>query len=630
MAGAKLRATLAALRAAERQVERQAAEIKKKHEAILAREQAFQRQKAQHAAKRQKLLDRLRQRAAEREDLSLRLKELQQALDQRVSTLREARLSARALSERNDALQQALDERIAALGRFQDVQERRRLAILNQLETATLELNAARETAQREKLHAVQQERERNAYQSELTALRGDFQAILAAHPALSENLDVLATGEAGELKTRYLRHDLDGGGFRRWTATDPGSPDWKGGFPGIAIIASGGSSGSHLLARLLAEYTPFVSGPEINLAVRPDLMAIETYHLALLSSLLGQPYFAPIERENGTRFPLIPTMMLTNQRSYTLDSAEAKLAVLFQTYQWSDLVELIRARLIAAGRMPADGVLIEHSPAMAAAFAPALEAYPGLRGIHLVRDPRDAVASMIERRRRAPKQTDMSHQENLEVTARQWCFLTAVALQAEGQPGYLRVSYEDLVRDTPRVMATLRTHLGYGGRRRRRGGPTILEEMKARDGWSQSPSAPVSTAAIGRWRHGLNADDLRQLSRMCFEFPQLGGSVSFEALLDRFADRGEPKRKPKRKPKRPAATKARNAAVGDAGSDGAANGGPPEESGQPAGTDKRNGTDAAAATDPAAKWEPPDAMDADGKDRPAAATPDTEARKSE
>jgi hypothetical protein len=305
---------------------------------------------------------------------------------------------------------------------------------------------------------------------------------------------------------------------------------------PPVVLIASGGSSGSHLLAVLLAGRHPFFTGPEVNLASRPDLFSRGSFRLALMKGLLRQePYFRPFLRRDGREFHVVPPQLLTNADSYEVDVAAAKLHLLQATGGWAGMVRAIHGRLVRAGRIREHDVLVEHAPSCAVSVAVALRAVPKLRVVHLMRDPRDAVASMVARRRVAPQYKSLSAEESLALTARQWALLTAAALQAQEHPGYLRISYEEVVRRPQSVTAELCRHFGFRDAVPRERGPLLVGPVPRREGWLSTPTDEVTAASVGRFRTTLSARHVKRLSGMRFQFPELGERVEMQEMIERF-----------------------------------------------------------------------------------------------
>ena len=305
---------------------------------------------------------------------------------------------------------------------------------------------------------------------------------------------------------------------------------------PPIVLLASGGSSGSHLLASLLAQREPFVSGPESNFASRPDLFNPSTYRPALLTGLLQADLVSPrLRLSNNRDFRVVPMKLFTDAESYLLTSVESQLALALGCDDWMTLMTVVRDQIVEQGMIPPSSVLLEHSPSTSVSLLSALTRYPALRAIHLVRDPRDVLASMLTRRQKAPAFSALPDEENLRISAHQYCLLTACALEAEHEPGYLRVSYEDLCTQPDRVLEQVVSHLGYDGARHRDSGPLLLGKNPKQSGWRSSPTSAPNRLSIGRYRQSLSSSLLRTLSTLSFTSEELGVTASVQQYIEKF-----------------------------------------------------------------------------------------------
>jgi hypothetical protein len=158
------------------------------------------------------------------------------------------------------------------------------------------------------------------------------------------------------------------------------------------------------------------------------------------------------------------------------------------------------------------------------------------MNGIHLVRDPRDAVASMARRRQTAENFKALDYEELVQLSAKQWAFLTTCALQAEGRPQYKRISYEELVTAPDETTDAAVRHVGRSNPQLRADGPLLFGDVEKRTGWSSSPTGAVAANSIGRYKQAIRTDALRQLERVAFDVPEFELSVRMQDLLERFA----------------------------------------------------------------------------------------------
>jgi sulfotransferase family protein len=128
---------------------------------------------------------------------------------------------------------------------------------------------------------------------------------------------------------------------------------------------------------------------------------------------------------------------------------------------------------------------------------------FPMAQVVHIVRDPRDVIASSLE--------TPWTR-SNAVSLARAWSSFTATNIRSgfeAGPASFIQVRYEDLTRDPPAVLRQVCTFLGeefdpgmISEPERRR--PTIA---KAAAPWQARAMGPIAPAAEGSWRKRLNAN---------------------------------------------------------------------------------------------------------------------------
>lgn len=118
-------------------------------------------------------------------------------------------------------------------------------------------------------------------------------------------------------------------------------------------------------------------------------------------------------------------------------------------------------------------------------------EWYPGAPIIHLVRDPRDVVAS-LQRMPWAPK--------SIVNNSLFWVLFNRAAAQSQHRPEYLRVYYEQLVADPERELRRICSHIGED-----------YSDSLLPSGASQSydPNGPVTKQRLGAWRDQLSIQDV-------------------------------------------------------------------------------------------------------------------------
>jgi hypothetical protein len=155
--------------------------------------------------------------------------------------------------------------------------------------------------------------------------------------------------------------------------------------------------------------------------------------------------------------------------------------------------------------------IVLEKSPTNVYCFRQASETLDGVRIVHLIRDGRDVVVSLMRRG------------FNLFGAGSRWLYDTVRGLEARGSPSYLEARYEDLVSDPEDTCERLLRHFGAGqlrvaleGSTGRRGeyNEQWLSRAEPR-AWNQRPSDPISSRSVGQFRDKLSPRDLDRLERI-------------------------------------------------------------------------------------------------------------------
>lgn len=137
-----------------------------------------------------------------------------------------------------------------------------------------------------------------------------------------------------------------------------------------------------------------------------------------------------------------------------------------------------------------------EKTPRHALFTKTLIEWYPRATILHLIRDPRDVVASLM-RMPWAPS--------SVVANARIWSRFNAAALRSQNHPGYLQVRYERLVTDPEGELKRICTFLNeeYS--------PAMLvpEQNAGPDkAWFQRAKTRVTTQRLEKWREDLTPGD--------------------------------------------------------------------------------------------------------------------------
>jgi hypothetical protein len=122
---------------------------------------------------------------------------------------------------------------------------------------------------------------------------------------------------------------------------------------------------------------------------------------------------------------------------------------------------------------------------------------YPGAAIIHLVRDPREVVASL----QRVPWASN-----SVVTNTRTWLRYNLAARKSSHRPGYLLVRYQDLVSAPEQELAKICAHL------HEEYSPSMLvstEATVAYSAWSERSKAPVTADRLGKWHEQLTPRDV-------------------------------------------------------------------------------------------------------------------------
>ena len=310
---------------------------------------------------------------------------------------------------------------------------------------------------------------------------------------------------------------------------------------PPVFLLGGADSSGTTLVASVLDGLCDLQTGPETWLFHHPELYTTDDDRFSrLLYRLLtrgGTDITMVVDR---LRVQLRPGGLFVNRDAYGFPEVDDEYALL----QASSTVEgYIEAAL---SRRPTPGMFIDQTPANACASREYLARVPGARFIHVLRDGRDVVASLLRRwSREAPGHTVSTY---LSGAAVNWSYDVSQALRARDLPGYLEVRYESFVRDplgqTNRILA----HLG-----RPAVDQATFDQNRARQrqqamrwgdkpSWGATPDQPITDRSVGRWREHFGPDVEAGLRSLRYTIAEEGDRpYCFGEVLQRAGYGGPP-----------------------------------------------------------------------------------------
>jgi hypothetical protein len=266
-----------------------------------------------------------------------------------------------------------------------------------------------------------------------------------------------------------------------------------------LGIVGGSESSGTTLLAHLLSKHPEIVSGPEMKFFNHPEALSLaelRSHQTSLFDRrrLLSGYHAVPTFLRAGEEFGIDREIF----RSWLAESTELR-----HVYD-----------LFARHMCEATGttVFVEKTPSNVYGFKELARLFPDIPLIHEIRDGRDVVASLMNRKK------------SLFRAASLWLYDTLSGLRVRAAPCCLETRYEDLVNEPNKTLTTILTHLGLEF------DEAILDEAadtaagayketwldrKTPRAWNNLPSQPVSPSSIGRYRTQLTQAQLSTIYRV-------------------------------------------------------------------------------------------------------------------
>jgi hypothetical protein len=157
-----------------------------------------------------------------------------------------------------------------------------------------------------------------------------------------------------------------------------------------------------------------------------------------------------------------------------------------------------------------------DKTPNLVFHFGPLHRLFPESSLIHLIRDGRDVVASLLGVDWYEPDGGRLAFTRTAEAAAGYWAQAVRAGRKARRHLGdaVLEVRYEDLVRETEREMRRVLDHLDEPW------DAAVLRHFDQPHDLAAEPGAeeamrPVYTSSVGRWRRVLSREDLTTVERV-------------------------------------------------------------------------------------------------------------------
>lgn len=248
-------------------------------------------------------------------------------------------------------------------------------------------------------------------------------------------------------------------------------------------LIGGSSSSGTSLLSVLLDTHPAIGCGPELSVFNKARLYGDFTLVRRQIAQWIEHGVSTDGFTEYRPFFFKREAYGATPERLTALATDASSLREFFDAFFSSYLQT--RGKHIWAEKTPSNVYCFRHF----------LELYPCGNVIHVIRDGRDVLCSLMARFRCAYR------------SASTWLYNVAAGLACRGLPGYIEVRYEELVTQPERTVRELCARLDVDyepsmleTQRNRHRGAAGLEKWHAC--WRNSPiSGEISDRSVGRWR---------------------------------------------------------------------------------------------------------------------------------
>lgn len=268
-----------------------------------------------------------------------------------------------------------------------------------------------------------------------------------------------------------------------------------------LAIIGGCGSSGTTLLCHLLHAHPDIYCGPELYLFDKRQLYTstfsyTESSFEKLMQTglrsvnLLGHEFSA---ESTGAQPKRTTRTFLRHFRKHNLTKEEIR-QIAAESSSFQGFVTCIGSVLLTRTQKR---YWVEKTPNNCYCIDEFLSFFPNSRYIHMVRDGRDVVPSLLKRGL------------TLEQATRRWIHDTATVFPHRRHPRCLIVRYEDLVTATEPTLSRLLEFLDLSTYT-----SFLLNEArkqpireKTHNSWNSQPNQKLSTRSVGKWKKDTYQD---------------------------------------------------------------------------------------------------------------------------
>lgn len=248
-----------------------------------------------------------------------------------------------------------------------------------------------------------------------------------------------------------------------------------------IVNICCCGSSGSSFFSNLLNRHPEIVCGDELGLFSKPafydDYEHLKRWHFLIKrTGISSYPYFQDHS-------------LLRNLQSFNLTKEHVWRWVL----ESNNIIELTSRLKNHVLEITGKSIWAEKTPTNIYLIGKFLQAFPEAKVIHIVRDPRDVILSLMGRGLSVSK------------AAERWLTALSSIHNYRNHPNVLEIKYEDLILETGKTLSRVSSHLNlefnmeffttnaYESKN--------ITKADGFDSWRSKPADGFSSKSIGKYK---------------------------------------------------------------------------------------------------------------------------------